>query len=207
MLPNGMSRDRFEQTAERLVELGWAFKATDPNGGGTTIAPWVPPEIEQRLADELVSTFSRVDQGPWLMRSFLDLAVFDDDYIDGASPPWLVDCFPDGPYVLGRWYRRASIAFTFQPKKYDRRAIFAAHSETAEHWGIIRDYIAAGLCAHQQVLLIKIQPPDLSYEGMVRKVRGLLPIRPFKAGGPIDKTMTKLTERYLQSLEDDKGRL
>lgn len=200
MLPSGMSHEEFDRTAERLVELGWAFRAPDPNGEGTLIAPWMPPEVEERVADELMSVFEHVDQGVWLTQSYLDLAVFDENYVDNAIPSWLAEYFGDGAYILHRWYKQMNIAFVFQPMSYDRKTVCSNPFEADKYWSILRDYIAAGICAQNRVLLIKIQPENLSYEGIVAKISGFLPVKPMKAGGPIEQTMKGLTARYLQSI-------
>lgn len=199
-MPGGSKRHEFGEAAERLVELGWAFRAPKPDGDGTFIAPWMPPEIEQRLADELLAVFEKVDQGVWLMLSYLDLAVFDENYVDYARPTWLIDYFGEDGYTLHRWYEDLSVAFVFQPLEGDPKKVMRDWTVAQKHWPIVKDYIAAGVCAQNEVLLIKIGPEDLSYDGIATKIKPFLPVKPMKKGGPIEETMTELTNRYLRTL-------
>lgn len=202
MLPPNMSQDEYERETDRLVELGWAFRAPHPRGEGTVVVPWMPPEVEKRVAAELEAVFEHVDQGPWLMLSYLDLAVCDSPFIEHTSPKWIGDYFSHERYILHRWYTKLQIAFVFQPETYRPKTLFRTRETLRRQWPIMRDYVAAGICAQNRVLLFKIQPNELSYDGIVRKIKGFAPVKPLKKNGPIDITMKKLTRLYIRSLNE-----
>lgn len=142
-----------------------------------------PLVLTLRQPEEVGRTISvarqRLDRAPFmgeaLMREYLTLLVDSDEYDDDASPGFLINPYTGEEMQFDRYYP-PYVAFEFNgPQHYGPTELYPNEEEARKQQG--RDLIKRGICASRGINLIYIHPEDLSLEGMLRKVQGLLPVR------------------------------
>lgn len=121
----------------------------------------------------------RLDAAPFtgeaLMREYLTLLVESDEYEDDASPGFLINPFTGEEMQLDRYYP-PGVAYEFNgPQHYGPTARYPSEEEALKQQ--VRDFLKERICARRGIRLVIVRPEDLSLDGMVEKVRGLLPLR------------------------------
>lgn len=190
-------RETFRRSALRLLETEWVYKIESPSGGRSRYFAWMPPDVEQAAANELLRVRNDVAHvGEWLMKCVLDIMVMDLDYHDNARPAWLVSGGGSGRMELDRWYRSAGVAFEFQGSHHFR--VGGPHAPTAVELSeqIVRDNVKAGICSRENVHLVEITAQDLSYSSMLSKIDGLLPLRVVREQGVLARTLANQCQNY-----------
>lgn len=190
-----ISYETFRRSVRRLIQYGWAEEI--PFGEGYIIVPWMPVEVEQKVADKLARVRDEAPfLGEWLMRCMLDAMVLDNDYSDNARPAWFVSGDGSGRYELDRWYRSARVAFEFQGPQHYRTGNMYVTNETELNERIHRDRLKAGICNMEGIRLIQVTPTDLTFTRLRDKLDGLLPLAPVRDNRPLSRTLEQMARSY-----------
>ncbi len=190
----GMAYETMRRSAHRLVEYGWAQRVS--KGRWFDVYPWMPVEVEELVADELVKTRDEIAyMGEWLMKCLLDLIVLDSDYRDNPRPAWLVSGDGSGRLELDRWYRSAKVAFEFQGPQHFRNTNPFEASEPNEQPH--RDRHKAAICNLEGIRLIQVVASDLDYRQLRSRVSDVLTLAPEREYRPIHKSLEKMCRGYI----------
>lgn len=109
----GVSYSTAHRAAIRLIQYDWAQAL--PRGDKTHIAPAVPIEVENKVAERMMwMRDSHPPVGEFLLKCILCLLIPDRNYYDNIRPPFMVDGHGGGRLELDRLYESARIAFEYQ---------------------------------------------------------------------------------------------
>lgn len=115
----------------------------------------MPGACQAEMAKDLDAAYSIVaNRGEFLMRTYLDLRICDDRYVDHARPPFLTNPITQEPLEYDRYYL-CGVAFEFNGPQHYRTTTRFADTETIRA-NQARDLIKKGLSQDSRVTLITI---------------------------------------------------
>lgn len=191
-------RETLRRSVHHLVQLGWACEVPWAGKTRPVIAPSMPLDVEQAVADELQRVRNDVpNMGEWLMKCMLDMMVTDNDYHDNARPSWLTSGTGGGRMEIDRWYRSANVALEFQGPQHYRVAGPYSPSEHALGKQMAHDNLKAGLCVREGIQFVEITAGDLQYRIMSNKIGELLPLRSVQEDRPVFRTLARMCQAYI----------
>lgn len=150
----------------------------------------MPPDVMTRYLQRMkwkILTAAYRDEAK--MKAWLDLLVWDDDYVDNTRPDFLRNPATDWPMELDRCYR-VGVAFEFHGTQHYEETEWFDAKKVREQRG--RDLMKQGLCAENGIKLIIIVRTDLTYEGMNAKLPDSLPRARVKPDDPRVKFLNSL---------------
>lgn len=202
-----LAKETVRLSLARLVDTGWVYTHLAPGRvRGKVFIPWMPDEVEQRVASLLAQRRTTVRYySEWLMRCLLDLLVPDMAYIDNAYPNWLIT--PQGGLrlQLDRWYEDLNVAFEFQgPQHFQKGDRFVRTDEDLSR-RLRYDGEKIRLCSLQQVELIEVTGPELDFESFRDKIRGKVPLLPLRESGPLYRELLGMSRQYVSYLRSSGG--
>lgn len=207
----GLDDETVRRSLKRLVRTGWAECLDDSQlhkigvdaGRGTSgqrktvIAPWLPRDIEARVADHLsLVRWGSRPIGEWLMRCWLDLIVASRKYIDNSRPTWLRLPSASAPLELDRDYPEERVGLEYQGSHHFIKGGKYAQSQSDVNEQYERDCAKIGVCQRNNYTLIEVTRQDLSMSTMMEKVKGRLPLAYFREDGEIRLKLTEISEHY-----------
>lgn len=170
-------RETFRTSVAKLKKIGWVIELGPAPRGGTIVYPWMPVEVERRLVDELEKARQDVPNfGEWLLKLKVVLVVQDRKYRDNARPAWLVSGDGSGRFEIDIWFYEAGVAIEFQGRHHHRSGGRFANLQGDNSAQIERDNIKAGICARAGVRYIEFTGRDLSFQRIIDKLDGVLPV-------------------------------
>ncbi len=201
----GMKYETLRRSVHRLVEYGWVQMVS--KGRGLVVYPWMPLEVEEVVANELVAVRDEVPyMGEWLMKCLLDLIVLDSDYGDNVRPSWLVSGQGSGRFELDRWYRSAKVAFEFQGPQHFRVASPFASSPIEVNEQPQRDHLKAAICNLEGIRLVQVTAADLNYRQMRSRAGEFFALAPKSEHRPIQRALEKLCRGYINHASKEERR-
>lgn len=173
----GLSRNALKAAAADLTGAGW-LKLSQKNRLSPIRFSLGSPAWRRSLA-EATAARRRLDRlkytGEAIMQGFLSLLVESEEYFDNARPGFLTSPLSSERLELDRFYPQQNVGFEYHgAQHFGQTDKFSQAEAEAQH---LRDVIKAGLCVYAGVHLVIITAADLSLQGMIRKVRGVLPLR------------------------------
>jgi len=174
-LLTGLSSNTVKDAIIHLSDLRW-IAATQTNRRRPLVLSLRNPEEVERVIRAVQQRLARATfLGEALMREYLTLLVDSDEYDDDASPGFLINPYTGEEMHFDRYYP-PYVAFEFNgPQHYGPTELYPDEEAARKQQG--RDLIKRGICASRGIHLVYIHPEDLSLEGMLRKVQGLLSLR------------------------------
>lgn len=200
-------RETLRRSVSRLVELGWAYKTKRPGYHGDVVVPAMPVDVEQLVINELLRVRDEVAfVGEWLMKCVLDLVVDDHDFRDNARLRWLVPGDGSPRLELDRWYRSAKVAVEFNGSQHYRpdTPLHANPEEFRQQQ--FRDNLKAGLCTRHGIAYVEIAAWELDFEPIMKKLEGLLPLRPIRPERPLVKALSNMCRSYVNTVSREERR-
>ncbi|HYF80665.1 MAG TPA: hypothetical protein VD973_26445 [Symbiobacteriaceae bacterium] len=141
--------------------------------------------------------------GEALMQEYLSVLVDCDDFADNVRPGWLVNPLSGELLELDRFYISRKVAFEFNGDQHRRAG--AQFTQASVDSQIVRDYIKAGRCLDEEVLLVLVYAEDLSMQAMQRKVvRSGLPLRALEGSEQVIDLLERESITYWAGVQ--KGR-
>lgn len=179
----GMPDQTVRDAVKDLRAHGWVYGYRDSATGFEIIVPWMPRDIEAELArriERLAQTMPNWGEG--LMKMMLSLIVDDDDFVDNHRFDWASSGQGDGAFEFDRMYEEAKVGCEFQgPQHYQVVQFRNGPSDLVKQQA--RDRAKALACERHGITLVEIPDVELSYETLVAKLEGLLPlIQPLRDG-------------------------
>lgn len=197
----GKPKETLRLAIQRLVKCGWAYELPQQDRRSALIVPWMPSDVEKLVAAELEQVRNEVAFiGEWLMKCILFLIVDDRDYRYNVRPAWLNAGDGRGNLEIDYWQRGDRVAIEFQGMQHYRlEPVF--HKDKGQFLDQqVRDYVKAGLCIRNGAKYIEISAVELSFEAIVAKIQGILPLRPIPMDGPIVRTLENMCQSYVNSV-------
>lgn len=159
-------------------------------------------ELELQRMDRRISQASSL--GEACMKEYLNLFVDSQDFQDNARPRFLANPRTGEPLELDRWYTKLGIAFEFNgPQHYAPTEVYADLGKVREQRA--RDLMKEALCREAGIRLLVVVPDDLTYDGMLHKLQGQLPLRNVSRDDPLMRYVISLSERYLRKIQQEKA--
>ncbi|MFS8628991.1 MAG: hypothetical protein FWJ73_06505 [Limnochordales bacterium] len=181
-----------------LRERDWVYPFRIPKQRSLVYVPFMPLEVERLVAAELERWFDAVSsRGEQLLKAFLDLLVDDDHFLDNARPSWAAAGPGDAPPEFDRIYPHWRVAIDFQGRQHYEEATFPDGKSDLKRQQSL-DARKALACLRQQYTLVEIADVELSYETIVAKLRGLLPMIPPLTHRPLFRTLQALCREHAQ---------
>lgn len=195
-----MPYETLRWSVQRLIELDWAYRFPHPKTGRTIIVPWMPLDIEAAVARQVEYRSGLVpNKGEWLMKALLDVIVDDKRYEDNARPAWAVSGSGSDRLEFDRWYTEAKVAIEFQGRQHYEEVTFSDGRKSNFEAQRVRDGLKALLCSRQEVVFVEIPWTELSYETIVAKLEGRLPLVPPLFDRPLFRCLQNLCHSYVNS--------
>lgn len=193
-----MPYETVRAAVQLLIETGWAYRCKQPSTGKWIVVPWMPKDVEADIAREAERRSGLVtNRGEWTLKAYLDLYVDDRDYEDNARPPWAVSGAGSGRFEIDRWYVRARVAIEFQGRQHFEIVTFADGRTSDLEGQRVRDGLKALLCLRQGIAFIEIPGTALSYDTIVAKLEGHLPLIPPLPDRPLFQCLENLSHYYV----------
>lgn len=194
-------KETLRRAIRRLIECGWAYEHPGDDSRSPLIVPWMPPDVERMIVNELIKVRREVGPaGEWLMKCILYVAVDEHDFRDNVRPEWFTLGVGRGRFEMDRWFRRANVAVEFhgmQHYQYDPK-FHKSREEFAEQQ--VRDNAKVGLCARRGIRYVEIPAPELGFAKVVNRVEDLLPLRPVRMDSPLVVTLDDLCRSYVNTV-------
>jgi len=133
-------------------------------------------------------------KGEALMKEWLSLRVDSKDYADNVRPGFLENPASGENLEFDRWYF-CGVAFEFNgPQHYGPTERYPDPERARQ--AMARDALKRELAEKRGIKVVVIRPEDLSYDGIGRKINGLLPLRDVLRDDPRVAYLTKLSVAY-----------
>lgn len=189
-----------------LQRCGWVYSFRTPQQTGLIYAPWMPLDVEQELAElaeQLADTAP--NRGEFIMKMMLDTLVNEPNFIDNARFRWTRLGTGHSRLEFDRYYPDSRVAIEFHGRQHYEEVEFnAGRSDLAAQQ--VRDGLKALACLRQGVTLIEIADIELSYEYLIAKLAGHLPLFPARVDRPLFRTLANLAADYTNWARDQRVR-
>jgi hypothetical protein len=189
----GLARQTAAIACRRLNARGWC----ELRGKGRAVhpVPVIGHDCQAEMVRNLVSAYDVVaNRGEFLMRSYLDLRVCDDRYIDHARPAFLTNPLTQEPLEYDRYYH-CGVAFEFNgPQHYRETSRFA--DTDALRAVQARDLIKKGLSHDSRITLVTVTGEQLRLDVMEMLLPESLPRRPLDTAGSYYQCLAGLCTEY-----------
>lgn len=190
---------------QQLIETGWAYRCRQSSTGRVIVVTWMPKDVERDLARQVELRSGLVaNKGEWTMKAYLDLYVDDRDYEDNARPQWAVSGDGSGRSEIDRWYKGARVAIEFQGRQHYEIVTFSDGRSSNLEAQRMRDGLKALLCLRQGITFVEIPATELSYETIVGKLEGHLPLIPPLVDRPLFQCLQNLSHSYVNAARQGK---
>lgn len=191
-----MDRHTLRRHIVELVESGWL--RVERTGRSQTRFVMCNPVLAEREA-ELERVQARLSRarfgGEALMREWLNLLVDSEEYHDNARPGFLRNPLTGENLEYDRWYS-TGVAFEFNGPQHYRPTDLYSDLRQVEATQA-RDLMKKGISQEQGVVLITVEPQDLTLERMQAKIAGHLPLRKIRCDDPVLRFLAASSERYM----------
>ncbi len=201
----GLSANTVKLAVRSLQGKGW-LQISQKNKFSPLYFTLRNPAAERREA-EVSRARQRLEEasflGEALMREYLNLIIDSDEFDDNCTPGYLVNPFTGEEMQFDRYYP-PRVAFEFNgPQHYGPTARYSNEAESRKQQG--RDYIKIGICAARGINLVVVHPKDLTTEGLIRKVDGLLPLRKLDGCEHLTAYLESVSRAYRQKARRNRG--
>lgn len=190
---------------QQLQELDWAYSYRDPVRRKIIRVPWMPLDLEGRLADEFEMMLQTTkNRGERIMKGWLDVFVDDAHFYDNHHFKWAVS--PDGKitYEWDRGYIRAMVVIEFQGRQHFETVTFRG-KETDLQEQMARDRAKMLVCEREKHVYVEIADIDLSWETVHRKLNGVLPLLEPPKDRPLFRKLRLLSADYARWARKQRG--
>lgn len=197
-----MSYQTVRVAIKELRDNDWVYGYRNPGATYETIVPWMPYDIEVEVAHMVERKVDTAKNwGETIFKMNLDLIVDVDDFLDNHRFKWAVSALGSGAYEIDRMYETAQVAIEFQGRQHFQVVYFRdGKSDLVAQQA--RDRAKALACERQRIKLVEIADVELSYETLVRKLTGVLPlIQPLK-DRPLFLTLQKLCDAQVNNAKE-----
>lgn len=180
-----------------LKRCGWVYSYKTPEHKDLIYATWMPLDVEREVA-ELAEQLAdhAANRGEFILKLMLDTLVNDPNFIDNARFRWTRLGTGHSRLEFDRYYPDGRVAIEFQGRQHYEEVEFGVgKSDLAEQQ--IRDGLKALACLRHQVTLIEIADVELSYDYVVAKLTGHLPLFPVRMDRPLFRTIANLAAEYV----------
>lgn len=159
-------------------------------------------ELELQRMDRRISQVRSL--GEACMKEYLNLFVDSQEFQDNVRPRFLVNPRTGEPMELDRWYVKLRVALEFNgPQHYGPTEVYSDLGKVREQRA--RDLMKEALCQEAGIKLIVVVPDDLTYDGMLSKLQGQLPLRNVARDDPLMRYVISVSDRYLKKIHQERG--
>ncbi|MDP2858860.1 MAG: hypothetical protein Q8P50_12910 [Bacillota bacterium] len=155
----------------------------------------IPHEHQSKMVEDLETIYRLVrNRGEFLMKRYLDLRVWSDEYVDNARPEFLVNPATDEPLEYDRYYL-SRVAFEFNGAQH-HSTTQAFPDDKALKEMKARDLIKKALSDKAGVKLIIVTAEDLPPDAFDKLLPDDLPLNPVDKDGPYFKALVRICTAY-----------
>ncbi len=192
----GISRETVRLQCRDLAEAGWIAISAEPSR--RTLVAAAPRSTQEALAQRLKENrWEAAHAGEFLMKSWLDLLVDSDNYVDNSRPSFLVSPVTGQLMEYDRYYREG-VAFEYQGSQhYEMTSQFPEEPELQATQ--VRDHIKASLSQKNGITLVHIVEADLTLKTMQERIPDILPVRAVDEDGAYARMLTRLSDEYISN--------
>lgn len=194
----GRAAKTMRRATNLLINRGW-LKVTRRNH----LHPFtfiVRNPVHEECMAELARVKKRIKRaqfrGEALMKEYLTLAVDSSEFVDDASPGFLVNPFTDEGMELDRYYLNR-VAFEFNGLQHHEVTESSTVKEVERQRAC--DHIKAGICEDRRIRLVVVHAEDLTLKTMIDKIGTSLPLRDLRNRGPVIRYLEKTSRRYREA--------
>lgn len=192
----GMPYSTVRRCIHELKRFDWVYSFRDATSGAAVYVPYMPLEVERVVAAQAEQYFDIVSyRGEQLMKAVLDIVVDDDDFMDNVRPAWTALGPGDTPLEFDRIYPEWRVAIEFQGRQHYEEVTFPDGKSDLKRQQAL-DGRKALACLRQQFTLVEIADIELSYETLVTKLDGLLPLISPLTTRPLFRTLNNLCHEH-----------
>lgn len=194
-----LSRSTTIKACKALVALGWMRLARCANRVQPIAV--IPHRCQELLAARLRAEYDLTPRkGEFLMKRFLDLRVYSQDFIENARPAFLENPGTSQLLEYDRYYDVEKVAFEFNGSQhFDTTEAFPDEQELDELK--TRDAVKVILSNGEQVTLVVVTIELL----LPRRLDRMLPMglakQPLDDKGPYYRTLNNLCVRYIRAVQ------
>lgn len=194
----GMAYPTVHRLMKELERHEWVYIFRRVGEKAPIYVPWMPMAVERKLATytERLAGMA-ANRGEQLMKFMLDIIVDDDNFVDNARPPWTALAPGDRSVEFDRFYPERRVAIEYHGRQHYEEVLFA-HGKSDLQKQLELDGRKALACLRQGVTLVEIADVELSYENLVAKLNGLLPLIPPRADRPLFRTLSNLCHGHVK---------
>jgi hypothetical protein len=154
--------------------------------------------MEAELAEMKRHLESADFKGEALMKEWLSLRVASKDYADNVRPGFLENPQSGENLEFDRWYF-CGVAFEFNGRQHYGPTEKYPDVDRARQ-AMVRDATKRALSQERGIKVVIVRPEDLSYDGIGRKIEGLLPLREVPRDDPRLVFLTRLSTAYQRKI-------
>lgn len=132
------------------------------------------------------------------------MLVDDKRYEENARPAWAVSGAGSGRLEFDRLYLESKVAIEFQGRQHYEEVTFSDGRKSNLEEQQARDALKAMLCRRQRIAFVEIPATELSYETIIEKLDGLLPLVPPLMDRPLFQCLENLCRSYVNSIRRKK---
>lgn len=152
----------------------------------------MPLDVEIALAKEVERLASTApNRGEFLMKAILDIIVDDSHVLDNHRFDWLASAPGDGRRELDRLLPEAKVAIEFQGRQHFEEVQFRTGKSNLQEQ-LARDRAKMLACERKGIAFVEVADIELSYETLVEKLDGLLPLIQPRKDQPLFQTLQDL---------------
>ncbi|MGE5673514.1 MAG: hypothetical protein ACM3XM_06455 [Mycobacterium leprae] len=180
----GSGRNTIKRALAQLGKAGWATGEQE-NMKDYVYFTLLDPTASLRsavIAQAALRIRHAPSTGEGLMREWLSLLALPSYYQDGGTDGRVINPLTGMPLQFDRSYPPA-VAFEYNGSQHEAPSERFSPQEVAAQQA--RDLMKQGACARLGIKLIIVTADDLSLKGMLKKVDGVLPLRPIKENEPL----------------------
>lgn len=187
------SRTATLRSCRKLVELRWMSLARS----GRKVRPiaLIPLHHQEKMADSLEKTYDWIqNKGEFLMKSYLDLRVSSDEFVDNARPQFLVNPLSGQVMEYDRYYLKG-VAFEFNGPQHSGPTEAYPDEEHFKEQAA-RDLLKQALSIRAGVRLVIVTADDLRPGAFEKLLPDALPQNGVDETGPYFRTLARICMRY-----------
>ncbi|MDP2857523.1 MAG: hypothetical protein Q8P50_06025 [Bacillota bacterium] len=187
------SRTATLRSCRKLVELRWMSLARS----GRKVRPiaLIPLHHQEKMTDSLEKTYDWIqNKGEFLMKSYLDLRVSSDEFVDNARPQFLVNPLSGQVMEYDRYYLKG-VAFEFNGPQHSGPTEAYPDEEHFKEQAA-RDLLKQALSIRAGVRLVIVTADDLRPGAFEKLLPDALPQNGVDETGPYFRTLARICMRY-----------
>ncbi len=190
----GVSRSSAFKACRQLASYRWmSFVKTDYR-----VRPLarIPYEHQVKMAEDFEALYKLVrNRGEFLMKTYLDMRVLSDEYVDNARFGFLINPETDEPLEYDRYYT-SKVAFEFNGPQHHGPTEMYPNTKASKETNT-RDLVKKALSHDANVNLVTVEVEDLVPDAFDKLLPADLALNDIDRDGPYFRAFARLCSAYV----------